>query len=370
VTGLVDHHCHSVTSAELDRAAFERYLSEARDTATGTSHFDSSLGFGVRRWCGPVLDLAPHVDADLYVARRRELGADEVNRRFLRAAGVTDLLVDWGHGPACPVDGPGLSDASGARVHDVLRLETLAEELASGCPPEEFPATFRSVLERRAHGSAALKSIVAYRHGLDFRPERPGDAEVVQATRHWAERAKAGRSARLSDPIILRFLLWTAADLGHRLQMHTGLGDADLRLDKSDPSLLRDFLEAIQPTGTTVLLLHCWPFHRHAAFLAAVYPHVYLDLGLTLNHVGPRASAVLAETLELAPVGKVLYASDAFGLAEVHYRGALRFRHAVSGLFGEWTEAGEISPQDADRIVDLVGAGNAQRVYGLPAPPA
>jgi len=32
---------------------------------------------------------------------------------------------------------------------------------------------------------------------------------------------------------------------------------------------------------------------------------------------GTRASAVLAEVLELAPFGKVLYSSDAFGLPEL-----------------------------------------------------
>ncbi len=57
---------------------------------------------------------------------------------------------------------------------------------------------------------------------------------------------------------------------------------------------------------------------RAGGALAQAYPHVYLDVGLALHHVGARASAVLAESLELAPFGKALFSSDAAGPAELH----------------------------------------------------
>ena len=46
---LVDHHCHSVVTDDLDRAGFERLLTEGLRPAPGTSAFDSALGFSVRR---------------------------------------------------------------------------------------------------------------------------------------------------------------------------------------------------------------------------------------------------------------------------------------------------------------------------------
>ena len=94
---LVDHHCHGLVTRELDRVGFEELLTEA-DTVSplGTSLFDSSIGLAVRRWCAPVLDLPAYVPAEDYLARRAELGATEVNRRFLRAAGIDTLLVDDG----------------------------------------------------------------------------------------------------------------------------------------------------------------------------------------------------------------------------------------------------------------------------------
>jgi len=97
-----------------------------------------------------------------------------------------------------------------------------------------------------------------------------------------------------------------------------------------------------------------------------VHPHVHLDVGLALHYVGPtRAAAVLAEAAELAPFGKLLYSSDAYGLPELYYLGALTFRRALGALLTERVEAGEWSAADATRIARLVGHGNAAAVYDV-----
>jgi hypothetical protein len=73
----------------------------------------------------------------------------------------------------------------------------------------------------------------------------------------------------------------------------------------------------------------------------------------------------VAESLELAPFHKLLYSSDAFGLAELHHLGAQLFRHAFDAVTGDWVRAGRWSAADAARVADLVGSGNARRVYRL-----
>src|SRR6185295_13031443 len=124
-------------------------------------------------------------------------------------------------------------------------------------------------------------------------------------------------------------------------------------------------LRATRDRGVPVMLLHCYPFHREAGYLAHAFPHVYVDVGLAVNHVGARAPAVVAESLELAPFHKVLYSSDAFGPAELHYLGALLFRQAFAAVTGEWVREGRWSAADATRVGELVGSGNARRVYRL-----
>jgi predicted TIM-barrel fold metal-dependent hydrolase len=114
-----------------------------------------------------------------------------------------------------------------------------------------------------------------------------------------------------------------------------------------------------------VVLLHCYPYHRQAAYLASVFPQVVLDVSLAVNHVGPRASDVLAETLELAPFGSLLYASDGFGLAELHHLGAVLFRGALGRVLDGWLADDVLGAADARRYAHLIAAGNARRVYKL-----
>ena len=55
---LIDHHCHGVVDANLNRAAFEDLITESdRPAPAGTTFFDTQLGFALRRHCAPVLDL-------------------------------------------------------------------------------------------------------------------------------------------------------------------------------------------------------------------------------------------------------------------------------------------------------------------------
>jgi hypothetical protein len=366
---LIDHHVHGVVAAELDAAGVESLLSEGPEPPPpGTSAFDSQLGFAVRRWCAPVLDLEPSVPAEHYLRRRAELGTGEVSRRLLRAAGVQAWLVDSGYQSAMVLTPQELGAVSGTPAHEIVRIEAVAERVArGGTDAAGYPGALRETLAGAAAHAVGLKSIVAYRHGLDFDPSRPDDAEVTAAAGRWLRAIEAEPGTRLDDPVLLRHAIWAGVDLGLPLQFHIGFGDPDVRLHRSDPALLHDFLLATQPAGTPVMLLHCYPYHRQAGYLAHVFPHVYMDVGEALNHVGARAPAVLAEALELTPFHKMLYSSDAFGLPELHYLGALGFRRDLARVTGAFVADGAWSAADADRVGHLVGAANARRVYRLDA---
>ncbi|MEU5389988.1 amidohydrolase family protein [Streptomyces tibetensis] len=359
---LVDHHCHGTVTADLGRDAFESLLTEG-EAWPGISPFDSPVGVAVRRHCAPLLDLPRHAPPGEYLARRTELGWREVQRRFLRATGTDVFCVDTGHAPdriATPRD---IAEAAGGTSYEVVRLEGVAESVgAAGVEPETYADAFRTAAldAVRRPGVVAVKSVAAYRTGFDLDPARPSDAEVTEAARSWL-----GRGGRLDDPVLMRHLLWTAVDLGLPLQLHTGFGDNDIRLHRVDPTHLTDWLHLTAGT-VPVLLLHCWPYQRQAAYLAAVFEQVYLDVGLTLHHVGPaRAGAVLAEALEITPFRKLLYSSDAYGVPEFHHLGALAFRQGLAGLLQERVDADELALPDALRIARWAGRDNALRVYRL-----
>lgn len=360
---LVDHHVHGVVKGSLDRAAFEQLITESdRPVPSWMSTFDSQLGLAIRRYCAPLLGLAPHASADDYLAARAQLGEEAVNRLFLGEAGVSDYLVDTGYLGDAVTDVDELAKLSGSRTYEVVRLESELEYVASQeSTVTAVPDALAQRLEERTAAAVGLKSIVAYRHGFDFDPTEPSAADVLAALDRWY----ASGPSRVADPVLLRWLLWTGARRGLPLQLHVGFGDPDLQLRKADPLLLTDWLRLIEPLGAQVVLLHCYPFHREAGYLAHAFPHVSFDLGLTTMYVGARAAAVLAEGLELAPFAKVLYSSDAWGPAELHYLGASVWRRAVTSVLGGFVEQGDWSADDAARVATLWGRENAQRLYGI-----
>ncbi|MFF7976932.1 amidohydrolase family protein [Streptomyces sp. NPDC007905] len=360
---LVDHHCHGAVTADLAPGQFESLITEG-EAWPGVSPFDSPVGVAVRRHCAPLLDLPRHVPAADYLARRSALGPHEVNRRFLTAAGAEVFCVDTGYAPH-PVTSPAeLAEAAGATAYEVVRLEQVAEAVAArGVEAGEYPAVFRAAAEEavRRPGVVAVKSVAAYRTGFALAPECPTGAEVTQAARHWLT-----DGGRLRDPVLVRHLLWTAVDLGLPLQLHTGFGDADVRLHRADPALLTDWLHLTAGT-IPVLLLHCWPYHRQAAYLATAFERVHLDVGLALHYTGPaRSRTVLEEALEITPFRKLLYSSDAYGVAEFHHLGALSFRQGLAGMLQARVDADELSLPDALRVAAWTGRDNARRLYGLP----
>jgi predicted TIM-barrel fold metal-dependent hydrolase len=266
-----------------------------------------------------------------------------------------------------------LSAAAGAPAHRVVRLETVAEQLAGRAPAAaDWAAALTEALVAELAGAVAVKSVLAYRGGLDIPAERPTPAQVVEAAGRFLAAAElATGPARLTDRVLLRHLLWTAVDLCAQrhpalpVQLHTGFGDPDLTLHHCDPALLTPFIRAAEPSGVPLVLLHCYPYHRQAGYLAQVFPHVHTDTGLTLNHVGPRATTVLGELLELAPFGKVLASTDGYGLPELHLTGAAQFHHAIAELTWQWRRANACTAHDAERLARLLAEENARALYGV-----
>jgi predicted TIM-barrel fold metal-dependent hydrolase len=364
---LVDGHCHTILAAPPadDPAEFGLAATEA-DVAppAGISLLDGAVGLAIRRWCAPVLDLPAGVPMEAYLARRSELGAQEVAARLLRVAGFSHLLVDTG------LDSPELlapaevGIAAGAEVREVVRLERVAEQVTrNGVSASGFAAAYVQALAGATIRAVATKSVLAYRGGFSSElAERPSPTEVRTAAGRWL----AGRRApRLDDPVLLRFVLWCGIDQGLPVQIHTGFGDRDLRLAGADPALLQPFLAAAEPRGVPVVLLHCYPYHRQAGWLAQVYPQVYVDVGLAVAQVGAGADGLLGEFCELTPFGKLLFSTDGHGLPELFLVGAAQFRHSFGRLLSTWVADHAMPAPDAARVATLVGSENARRLYGL-----
>ena len=349
---LADHHCHGVIRRDVRRGEFEAMLTEAdhpgQRGAPGLTMFDSQIGLAVRRWCPPVLGLPAHTEPDEYLDRRAALGHAEVSRRFLRAAGLAELYVDTGFEPEPLLSPPEMAAVAGGQAHEIVRLEQVAESVAAaGIRAAAFAGAFRETLANRARHAAGVKSVAAYRVGLDLPAARPTDAEVAAAAARWLGcLAPAGSSGDSESRLrglrvlrVLRVLRRLRETPGCRLPRCGGRGAAASR---SGPAHLPDLVRRrpraahpvprglrrprhrpapVQPAAAdrpaaghrarrgAVMLLHNYPYHREAGYLAQVFPHVYMDAGLATHNLGHLATALIAECLELAPFGKFLYAA-------------------------------------------------------------
>ncbi len=370
---LIDHHCHGVMPNDLTLAQFEDSLSEAFAPApAGTSHWDKPVTLSIRRWCAPLLDLPKFASPEDYVARRLELGASEVNQRFMRAAGFEMLLVDSGNRPEelCSVEELGVIADAPAR--EVVRMESVAERVASGggISAAGYADAFEAALRASLHDNVVgLKTVIAYRATLAVDYVPPGPGEVARAAGAWLAEVERTGNARITDQVLERHLLWTGANIarekGFPLQFHIGIGDPDIELNKVDPSRLTPFIREAEAWEFPITLLHCYPFHRQAGLMAENFPFVYFDVGFVQNWAGPSYQRIMDEALELVPFTKQLYSSDGFGLSELYYLGALRFRTSVARALNRWIDEDELAAGEAERIVDLIGRGNARRIYPL-----
>ena len=241
-----------------------------------------------------------------------------------------------------------------------MRLESLAEQVAdTSGTAGAFVANLAEAVHSAGRSAIAFSSAAGSRSDGALRGGPPAGAMVRLAAADWL----AGRcvGGRMSDPVLLRHLLWTAVATGLPLQLHT----ASAGPEYTDLTPLADFVRATDRLGTPLVLLGGPGYQRQTARLAGIYPHVYADIGLASVRTVVRATAVLTETLELAPFGKLLFSTGAHALPELHVVGARLFTEALGRLLGGWTEEGAWSAADAARIAALLAAGNARRLYGI-----
>ena len=307
---LVDHHAHGILYARPSLDEFRGLFSESPDprqwphVATGVTYRRAIRELAAFFGCEPT--------EEAVYRYRLDSDRDDYASLLLRATNTELLLVDDGF----PAPGEGtpweeLGALAGCEAQPVLRIETHEPEDIAGA---------------REAGFVALKTIAAYRGGLD----------------------------RIAEPVLAAFEVNEATGEPLPVQVHCGFGDSDLWLARADPSHLKPVLERF--TETRFVLLHCYPFVREAGWLAHVYGHVWFDLSLTIPHVS-RPAEMLRQALELAPVSKLLYASDAARTPELYYLAAKWWREALAEVLPE------LLGDDAEAAARQILRENALQLY-------
>jgi predicted TIM-barrel fold metal-dependent hydrolase len=369
---VVDNHCHGVSRDQTfdDLAIWRQCFTESTDPGMARDHVPSTAFYRrLIRTLADFLGCEPEERA-VFAARTRREGR-ELTGALLHAANVDTLLLDTGFPPSeevFPVSE--LAEIGGCRTGPMLRLEILMESLLAEHHSLEDvkEALVAELHDVRRRGYVALKSIAAYRTGLDI---REWSREEAEASFHEYRRVAGAGHARLVHKPLLDTLLHVAFAEAARqevpVQFHVGYGDADTDLLLGNPLYLRPVLQRPDYHGMPVVLLHeCYPYTRQGGYLAAVYENVYLDLsyGIPLLGYGEMLSFT-RQALGVAPSSKLMYSSDGIGVPELHWISAIDGRRAIGEALGELVSRGELDLSDAEAAGESILRANATRLYRL-----
>lgn len=357
-TPLIDNHAHQVTPLpdELDPETYASYFTEgpASMHARHTTHYRNGIRLLAERF-------GDGTEEEL-VAARAEVDQKQFARELLAEANVSHILQDTGTPPGS--DPAVFADYTDADIRPILRIETEIEELIETTDNfTDFEAEFETRCTDALEGDhVGLKSIIAYRTGLDIAtPDRSDAAKAFHEV-------QANWTGRIDHPTLLEYTAHLGAEIAGEhdapMQFHTGFGDADAHPQYVDPSYMWEFMNG--HAETTIVLLHAgYPYTQTAGYIVSVLENVYLDLGMTVPFIQHGGKSMLSEALELGPSSKLLYSSDGFGVPEWHYMGARRIRADLADLLEELVETGFLEPSQAETIARQILRENAERIYPL-----
>lgn len=347
---LIDNHAHNILShkaaSNYAKYPFEQITSEAHGPALQNAI--STL---------PLLRAANQL-ADLYgcapewtavkAARDQWVQRDynDLVRRCLEGTQV--LLLDdlLSEDDVEPFDWHDQFTVS--ETKRIVRIETVAEKilsalsssLSSGVEAQQTLGQLQESFSKQISQAIAdpavvgFKSVVCYRTGLNVQQHEP--QAVVDSL---ARVLRQSGSYRVDDKPLNDWLVLQALDLlkaakvasgvGKALQLHTGLGDADISLVLANPAYLKPVI-AQYPEVDIVLLHSSYPYTREAGYLACVYSNVYLDLGEVFPMVSRDAQeSIVRESLDIVPSTRLLWSTDGHYFPETFWLGNKQFRQAL-----------------------------------------
>ncbi len=368
---VADNHCHGIYRQQKvgDSGSWRSHFTESHHSSMRNGHVATTL-FYQRLTRSMAAFFGCEVTEEAVLAVRGTLEDRELISRFLRAANIGVLFLDKGHPPQeLLLTDTEHSELGNCRVASMLRVELLMQHLIAqyASLDQVIEALRTELLDMRGKGYVALKSIAAYRGGLDIHAWNKDevDAAFAQARREVQETG----SVRLTHKPLLHSLLLVTFEEAARqhlpIQFHVGYGDTDADLLLANPLHLRAILEKEQYRTMPVVLLHeCYPYTRQGAYLASVYENVYLDLSYGIPFLGySEMQEFTGAAFDVAPYSKLLYSSDGVGVPELHWMSALDGRRVLASVLNQRIANGDLSAREAMTAAVAVLRDNALRLY-------
>lgn len=367
---FLDHHCHAPLrlNGPLDPLTLRATFTESTDPQVQEQDVTGTTGYRTMiRWLAGLLGADPTESAVL--AARATYDVADYHRLLADDARLGPCFNDFLFQHESCYSSTEWSGLIGRPVRELLRIETLAEQMAGEHSNwEAFRQAFSGALANSvSNGGVGFKSIAAYRTGLEVQPVDAATASAAFDDYCSEIDSADGERVRLAHKPLIDALIWetleVAAELQLPLQFHVALGDDDVYLPTSNPVLLRALFREPRYQQVPIVLLHCYPFVREAAYLTSIYPNAYIDLGLTVPLAGSNCAALIAEALGVAPLHKILASSDGHAVPEFQWFAVRLWRAALTEVLGNNVDRSMMTEREAIEAAAMILHANSERLY-------
>jgi len=299
-------------------------------------------------------------------------------RDLFNQANILGLLADVGYKPAavsleafhelvCKVKTyyPAVAgvetfhELAPVQVKYLYRIETVLDKLwgeraSFHLALESFDEALHEAITRPHF--IGLKSIIGYRTGLAVEKVSEEEARLAYA---------GGREKAVRDFFLHRALKFCRkGDLP--IQLHTGFGESNNNLLLNNPLLLKPMLEDEEIKQQRIVLVHGgYPYSFETGYLCAMYPQVYCDVSAFVPLVPLGMSKGLADIMDMCPLNKIMYGSDAFILPEFNWFAAVIFKRKLKLLLTDMIEQAILDEKCALEVAEMIAYKNGAKFYGF-----
>ena len=389
---VVDAHCHPVSHRDafttvesfLDRMSLSGFTGDGR-----IDHHFANTGFVrlLTKELARFLDCPPNLEE--VVEARNERGRDYAGyiRDLFQDAGISEVLIDTGYTDGLDTEGVEgfVQTIAPTRAHYLARVDTITDELFQTDDSYEdlkdnFVTRVGDALDGTGnfgHRSVGMKSYLL----PDIGVIKPHDDDTAAAA-SWQEFKQTrtvvypDRSQFLERGKVLRERLLTLAleeclERDMPMQFHAGDGEPpEVVLRNQDPYYLEE-VARFEKDGVLrmpkVIPIHSgYPLVGQAAWLSQVYRNVYFELSTMTPFVHRGLPGRYLEVMEVAPLSKILYGSDAFHVPELYWIAARWGKRYLAQALAVLVEDGVLDEEEALDAGAMILHSNTREVYNLP----
>jgi len=375
---VIDSHCHLLLP-DKETKGFEKYWNLSR-LQIDSRHLKSQLNYRLMlKELGKLLLGRSEEAEEKIVSARKKLYTDNPAayiKMLFRAAGIEAILLDTGvpniqtYGYTIPVDVFSKLIPSSTQIRCIVRVEPIIYRLFQERDHSfnEFVNIFEKELEEniKTQQAVALKTTIAYHTGIEIKKMTKQEASKAYSTYHKSKCSDRKAEKRIRDYLIL-ISLEKCIQHDIPIQVHAGIGDAPVHdLLGANPLLLYQIISDGYFQKVKIVIEHGgYPYLAESGSLANMYPNVWVGLSSMIPFASPGVSRCLTELLEMAPVTKIMYGSDCYGVPEIFWFSSVYFKNCLGKVLKELVSEDMISHNYAKFVANRILSENARELYRL-----